>query len=446
MLLPALANGQSAPEPDREKLLNGLTILLWHRPGDADVMVKLRIHSGAAFDLAGKGGTMALLGDALFPDPATREYVAEQPGGRLEVATNYDEIDVTISGKADNFERMVEMLRGAVVTTQLSPENVNTIRDARIKRLSEKPLTPAEIADQAIAARLLRKFPYGHPAAGTVETLAKIDRGDLLLARERFLNADNATVVVIGGVEKARVMRTLRQLLGPWGKGDRTVPATFRQPDPPDARVLIVSQPGATTAEIRLAVRGLARSDRDAAVASVLGRIARDLWRLETGPELSSAFVRHESHSLPGIFVMGASVPTASASKAIASAQKVMSRLYQVAPSANELEGWRSAEFYELSHQSSQTDLIAELWLDSKTFKLASHNTQANAIRDVTPADIQRVAARLFKDASVATVVVGNYDQLKSSFDRNIELHSDKPDVKTSVVPATPTNTPAKKP
>jgi zinc protease len=117
-----------------------------------------------------------------------------------------------------------------MLTTQLDVESVKTLRNARLKRLSEKPATPAEIADQAIATRLLGIFPYAHPAGGSATTVANVDRADLLLARERFLNADNATLAVIGGVEKLRLMRALRQLLGPWGKSDRMIPSTFRQP------------------------------------------------------------------------------------------------------------------------------------------------------------------------------------------------------------------------
>ena len=332
---------QSLPEPTRERLLNGLDVLFWQRSSDADVLLKLRVQSGAAFDLAGKGGTMALLGDALFPDPATREYVAEQLGGRLEVSTDYDRIDITISGKASELERMVDLLRSAVVTTQLSPEIVARLQDARVKRLTDKPASSSEIADQAIAARLFGNFPYGHPVSGTLESVTKIERGDLMQARERFINADNATLVVIGGVEKLRLLRALRQLLGPWQKGDRAVPLTFRQPNAPDSRVLAVNQPGATTADVRLAVRGLAHSDRDAAAASMLALIARDQWQAAS-PELSSAFARHEAHALPGLFVLGASVPTASASKAISSGQQVLRALAQAGPTATELEKARA--------------------------------------------------------------------------------------------------------
>ncbi len=78
------AQAQLSGEPERTQLLNGLRVVFLPKPGDQDVLVKLRIHSGAAFDLAGKAGSMALLGDILFPDPSTREYFTEEMQGRLE--------------------------------------------------------------------------------------------------------------------------------------------------------------------------------------------------------------------------------------------------------------------------------------------------------------------------------------------------------------------------
>ena len=41
---------QIPKEPDREQLLNGLRVLVWSQPGSPDLLVKLRINSGAAVD------------------------------------------------------------------------------------------------------------------------------------------------------------------------------------------------------------------------------------------------------------------------------------------------------------------------------------------------------------------------------------------------------------
>jgi len=439
VLVSARISAQSPPEPLREQLLNGLTILFWQRP-DPSVFLKLRVRSGAAFDLASKGGTMALLGDALFPDPVTREYVAEQLGGRLEVSTSYDAIEVTISGKSSEFERMVEFLRGGLVSTQLTPENVAKLREARIKQLSDKQTASSE-ANQAIAARLFGAFPYGHPIGGTLESIARIERADLLLARERFLNADNATLVVSGGIDKARVMRTLRHLLGSWQKGDRMVPATFRPPNRADSRVLLLDRPSVATAEIRLAVRGLAQSDRDAFAASILARILRDRWQTSL-PDLSSIFVQLEAHSLPGSFVLGASVPTASAAKAISSAQEIMRSLAGTGPTAGEVERARAALLTEMTSQTTKPEMIAELWLEADAYKLPGLNTQLNSVQGLSVGDIQRVAGKLFTNASLALVAVGDSARLKSSLGENVELRTDKANLKTAADPVLPTKKP----
>src|SRR5918996_2530131 len=268
---PALA--QTMKEPEREQLLNGLNLLIWPQPGSPELLVKLRLHSGAAFDLAGKSGQMALLGDLLFPDAATVDYFTDEMDGKLDVSVNYDSITITMVGKAEELERIVEVLRNALLATQLTPEVVTRMRDARIKLLRDTAISPAEVADRAIAARLFGDFPYGRPAAGSPEDLARVDRADLMLARDRFLNSNNATLAVIGGVTKPRAMRTLRQLLGPWRKSEQIIPTTFRQPTPPDARALIVNVPGPGV-EIRLATRGVSRSDSDSHVAAVLAKLA----------------------------------------------------------------------------------------------------------------------------------------------------------------------------
>jgi zinc protease len=424
------ASAQSFPEPNREQLLNGLKVLYAEQPGNADVLLKLRIQSGAVFDLAGKSGTMA-----------TREYVTEQLGGKLEVSTSYDGIDITISGRASDFERLVGLLRGAVVTTQLTTENISRVRETRLKQLSERSGSASDMADRAIAARLFGAFPYGQPAGGTPETVSKIDRADLLLARERFLNADNAILVVIGGVAKLRVMRTLRQLVGPWQKSDRMVPATFRPPAAPETRIMLLNQANGTTAEIRLAVRGLARSDRDAAAAALLAQIVRSRWQAAQ-PDLLSVFVRDDAHLLPGAFVLGGAGPNASAAKAVVVAQQVLRMLAQSGPSAAELEGARAIVLADLNRRASQSESIADLWLDIELFKLAAAPAQASSIQSLTVGDIQRVASRLFKDASIATVVIGDFEQLKATFDGTVELRSEKPNTGSAVDPVMPTKKP----
>lgn len=426
-----LGLAQTPPEPRREQLLNGLNILLWERPGSADVLLKLRVHSGAAFDLAGKAGTMAILGDALFADPTTREYVTNELGGRLEVTTDYDAINVTLAARAQDFERLVELLRTAIVNLSLTADRITELREARARLVRESSTNPTLIADRAVAARLFGDYPYGRPLGGSTATLARVERADVQYARERFLNPNNSTLVVAGGVDRARAMRAIRQLLGVWRKSEGVVPTTFRQPDAPDARTLIVDMPGTESAEVRLAARGLARSDRDYAAMNVLALLARDRWQTLM-PELkqSAFFVRHDGHVLPGSFVMGASVRATDAARALQTAQKALQDLAKTQPTAAELERARAEAVATYNRQMEKPETIADLWLDAETYKLPSIADRARALSSVTPADVQRVAGRLLSqraagdqakiitDASVVSVVVGSASLLKTDLER----------------------------
>jgi zinc protease len=271
-------NAQPTPVPETQELLNGLKILFWPQPGNPDVLVKLRIHSGSAFDLSGKAGEMALLGDILFPDPETLEFFSEQMGGKLTVSVNYDSITITMLGKAEQLNNILEVLRNAILSTQLTPEVVAKVREARIKMVKDSTVSPAVVADRAVASRLFGTFPYGRPSGGSPEELSKVDRADLMMARERFVNSNNATLAIVGGVTQSRAIRTLKQLFGPWRRSEQIVPSTFTAPKSPDPRVLIVNLPSPTS-EVRLAVRGVSRSDQQFYAALLLARIAQYRWQ-----------------------------------------------------------------------------------------------------------------------------------------------------------------------
>lgn len=450
--LQPVVSAQVPPEPEQTRLLNGLRVLLWRRPADKEVLIKLRVHSGAAFDLAGKAGNMALLGDLLFPDPTTREYFTEEMQGRLNVTTNYDSITITLQGRASEFERIIEILRTALVTTQLTPENVVKAREGRIKLLKETSISPSMLADRAIATRLFGDFPYGRPYMGTVESLERVARGDLMLARERFLNPNNSTLVVIGGVQPNRALRALRQLLGAWRKSEQLVPATFRQPATPDSRTLIINAPADQSVEVRLAVRGFARQDTDALAAALLAGVARQRWE-KLLPDLARkpVFVRHEGFMLPGMFVMGTTVENLLAGKALETAQEVIRSFAKSPVTAPELEQAK-IELISLANQEvSKADSLASGWLDVDTYGLPSMAEQMRLLNAVSPGDLQRAAGRLFRDGTFASVVVGNSELMKTQVERygKVELIGDiDPGVetKTDQKPAKPQTKPAANP
>lgn len=446
--LPSKSLAEQTAATRREQLLNGLNVIILTQPADPQVFLRLRIHSGAAFDLAGKEGLTSLLADLFFPDPNTRQYVSEELGGQLNVNTTYDYIEITLSGHAQDFERLAELLRNAVVNPRLNAEEIARVREQRAKTLGKSGITPAAIADRAVAARLFGSYPYGRTVAGTPETLARIERGDLLGARDRFINPNNATLVCMGGVEASRAMRAFRQFLGGWRKSENIVPSTFRESAPPDARTLIINQPGASMAEVRLALRGLSRADRDYPAALVLAAIARLRWQGALGEvKMQNLVVSHEAHALSGVFRMSANVLAPAVSQTLTAARSTINSLATTQPSATELEqAKREALAAFNNNQSSPLDLLSNEWLDAVTYNSTRAEAE-RALSTLTPGDVQRVAMRLFKDAPIASIVVGDAAQLRTELARlnnGIEIEGESKAVAPKSI--RPTSTPLKKP
>jgi predicted Zn-dependent peptidase len=107
------ANSQSEsltlPIIKRDALLNGLQLLTLETPGSGSISLKVRVNSGAMFDLVGKGGLadltagMLLRGGGGYASSAIEETV-KQFGLRINISVNWDATDIEFSGPADAAE------------------------------------------------------------------------------------------------------------------------------------------------------------------------------------------------------------------------------------------------------------------------------------------------------------------------------------------------------
>lgn len=388
---------KASPTPRQEKLLNGLKVHVWNVPGAEKVSLRLRIHSGSAFDPQGKEGVMKILSQSFFQNNEAETFFADELGGSLEIISNYDYIQINAEARASEFLSMLETVSQAVLNPDLSKESAEKLKAALAKSLDEADNDPAYVADRSVAKRLFGTFPYGRPVMGDSASLQKIDFADLRFARERLLTSDNATLS-IQGVDPSLAFRAVRRYFGSWLKSDKSVPSTFRQPDAPDAEVARVEMPGITGSEVRYAVRGFARSNKEFAAAEVYERLLQARFQeAVTKNGGSNAVVSHEEHILPGAFVFKYSSPgTGQAALPVSSVTSIWTSPVTEA----ELSQARSQTLSAMAKRNT-----ADLWLDVDTFKLKSAAEESKAFQDLTLADLKAVAERLAREPLAAVIV-----------------------------------------
>lgn len=444
---------------NRERLLNGLSFFVVPQPSTPEVSLLLRIHSGASFDLAGKEGTMALLARSLFPDESTRIYVEEELGGRMSVITDYDAINIRLSGRAGSLETLVELLRNAIVpNTTVDVATLNILRTRYLTELKENQQatnsssssTTGLLADRAVAQRLFGAYPLGRLATGTPESLARVQRSDLMLARSRFLAPDNATLVIVGSVAPTRARLILRQYLGSWRKSDSLAQATFRQPPPPKSNLSLLPASSDEPAELRVALRAPARTDRDYAAAAILSALLRERLRQPAGTNAGGFDVSYDAYKLAGILSVKATTAFADASSRLSVIRGTLSALASTAPpSSAEIERARSALLGVSSTNADAAESIAASYLDADTYGASAGDTAAK-LRAVTLANVQRLASKLLVPTNMAIVVAGDKDKLETELVKSAttievlgtsvtaEATPARPPVRSNQVPSTP--------
>lgn len=388
-----------AQKPRQENLLNGLKVLLWSNPAADKVTVKIRVHSGSAFDPQEKEGAAKLLADTIFPNAAAREFFTDDLGGSLEITSNYDFIQITATSKSSEFLTMLETLAGAVSNPAINKETTAAIKAEHLAKLAELEKDPSYIADRALAKRLFGTFPYGRPQMGTPASIQKIDFVDLRFAKDRFFSADNATIAISGNFDSNLAFRAVRRYFGAWLKADKKIPSTFKQPEEPDTSPVELVVPDINRSQIRYALRGVARNDKDYAAAEILSRILDARFKAERGPEAS---VIHNAHILPGSVVFRNAGESRSDKKLAATSFAAITN-----------EEFQKAKTDKLA-ANARTD-ADEIWLDSDTYKFTLTD-ENQAFRNATLADVQRVADKLAKNPIVSVIAqpvasaVGKHD------------------------------------
>jgi len=390
-------------KPREERLLNGLKLLMWRDASANDVNIRIRIHSGAAFDPQGKEGVMRLLADNVFPTEATREFFTEELGGDLVVTTNYDFIEINARGRSDALLTMIETLSAAVANPTIDKPTTARLKEALTAQVKVLEADPSYVASLAANKRLFGAFPYGRPIYGSAESIAKVDFADLINARERFLTADNATVAISGNFDASFAYKAFRRLFGAWLKSDRKIPPTFRQPDDPPPGMLTIPSPVAETSSIRFATRGISRADSNFATSKVYAALLESRMRARVPSIFADKIVvRSVEHTLPGVFTIGFSAnrnDIGTGNGKIEANELVAKALADPITDA-EFQAARSA----FSAEWTKVDMVTH-WLDADTFKLADAAAQARAADSVTIDMVRAFAERIAK-APKAVVLV----------------------------------------
>lgn len=419
---PAQASPFVLPIAKRDSLLNGLQLIVLENRGTGTITARLRINSGALFDLTGKGGlaevtaSMLLRGGGGFSAKSIADSI-EQQGLTVKVSAGWDATDIAISGPVDALDGIFDLLGRIVVTPAFDQKALDALKSQRVAGLQNETETAADLLKRKVTEAIFGAHPYSRPARGTAESLAQITRGDLIYFYNKYYLANNAELVVTGDVTAEQVTRFARTKLGAWKKGDK-IPPSFRPPDTPvAARILLVDRQGLEPGNAVIGVVGVSRRAGDYLAAMLAADLlAQHTTRLAATLPGASIQVEVDPRLLSGPLFVKIKAPAGDLARLVQACLDELHGMQTGVPGGEPLEAAKARMIAAMGERLRTTDGMVDVMLDIETFGLGRDYliTYAERINGLTPNDIQRAAQAYLRPPASVAAVAGPADKLEA--------------------------------
>lgn len=96
----------------------------------------------------------------------------------------------------------------------------NRVKQQILMSLKLQEQQPAQIATKAFYSSIYGKAPYGHPVQGNIDSVRAINQPDLVNFYNRYFVSQNATIVMVGDLDKSRANQIAERISSQIKKGD----------------------------------------------------------------------------------------------------------------------------------------------------------------------------------------------------------------------------------
>ncbi len=266
---PGPAPTLSIPTPSLQTLDNGLQVVSVHRDGLPLVTAQLLLRRGGEMYPADKAGLSDLTANLLTKGAAGKSAPqiaaeAEALGGSLAASADWDQAGVGITVTTPRLPAALALLADVVRRPQFDDEELARARTQAIGDLRLQLSRPSALAQLVANRAVFGAGAYGHSRAGTPDSLANIQRGDVQSLHAALYRPDNAILVLAGDITAASALELAQASFGDW-----QAPASALSPAPDGAgasklpAVLVIDQPGAGQAGVVVAHAAPPRDDAD---------------------------------------------------------------------------------------------------------------------------------------------------------------------------------------
>ncbi len=413
------------PKPFETVLPNGLKVVIFENNRLPLVSYRLAFKTGEINDPTGSTGLTSALASMLNEGTRTRssKQLAEEIerlGANISASANEDNTIVSGSSLSLYSSDVLRLMADMVLNPTFPESELALYKKNTIENLKYQHSQPAFLADEQISKILYGTHPYSivSPSAADVE---KITREKLSVFRDKMLVPNNATLIVVGDVNRENLLKEIKDNFGDWQKGTREDMKFPALPTRNAATLTVVDRPGSLQSNIVVANLAIDRRNPDYFPVLVMNQVlgagpsSRLFMNLREAKGYTyGAYSQFDTKRLAGNFQATAEVRLPVTGDSLKEFFYELNRIRNEKATEKELKDAKSylTGVFPLKAETQEglTNLLVSQQLyDLPTDYLQTYRDKVNA---VTLEDVERVAKKYISPDKIAIVVVGDAEEI----------------------------------
>ncbi len=423
----------------RGKLDNGLEIIVANRSAVPVIQMNMLFDVGYAADAFSKLGTSNLVMAML--DEGTKRRSALQIsdqlamlGANLTTSANLDQSIVSLNTLTENLDEALDIYADVVLNPQFPEAELERLRKQIAAGIKSEQSSPVSLALRIVPSLLYSEdHAYNMPltGSGTEESLASIERDDLVDFHDAWFRPNNATLIVVGDTTLKEIKPKLERQFARWSA--RNVPTkNIEAVESPDQqRVYLVDRPDSEQSVIIAANIVPPTSNPDELALQAMNDVLGGMFTARVNMNL-----REDKSWAYGAFtfVVGAAGPRPYIAYAPVQTDKTALSMAELRKELVEIISTRPPEEDELAKVIDDSTLslpgnwetsaaVASSLAESQRYGYADDywDTYAERVRGLTLEDLRDAANKYVQPDRLVWVVVGDRAKIQDEV-RSLEL------------------------
>jgi len=412
---------RAMPPVQRMVLPNHLVLLASEDHSLPFVTLQLLIDSGSWRDPQGEEGLSYLAARGLLLGTLKRTVTQVNEeldfmGASLNSSSGRDYATLTLRVLKKDLDKGLDLFMEVLTQPAFPAEEVKREVEKTLAAIQSEEDQPDEVAEKAFLKTLFLDSPYGHPVAGTKESVSRLTREGIVRFYRSYYHPNNAILTVVGDMTEEELKGNLMPRFERWPAGEISK-LPFISKFEKEQKIVKVNRP-ITQANILLGHAGVSRENPDYYAITVMnyilgggGFVSRLMSEIRNKRGLAySVGSLFDPGKYPGSFQIVLQTKNPSAREAISLAIQQMEGMQKELVSEKELEGAKKYLIGSFPMRLDTQGKLANFLTQVEYYGLGLDYPEKypSLIRSITREEVRRVARKYLHPDKYVLVIVAN--------------------------------------